>query len=926
MAFMKYAKASIVHPRLTGQEWAKVRTAAKAEARVSENLVARASEIFGKPFNPKDYLLTHATIVASVDTYEPPNSKLGKTLEGGFRVNRKYANFRVKLGCDQYINNNCFIPGTPITMADGTVKPIEDVQVGDLVLTHQGRARKVVETVCHDVDGELLAIRVRGSNERLFVTPEHPFFTFRPHVTCVACGASIARKHRTVSHLLGRPYCSRECYYRHKIPNSALILSKSGEFVEASSITTNDFASMPVIMGEQDVRVTLGQARLIGLFAAEGYYELDSRNANERVGVCWALHEDERHTLAKTVCDLMLSEFGVECVVRPHRDDRGIHVTTKTCQKVVDFFSGHVFGDGATDKRLHPDLLTAPLAVQMEILRGWFEGDGSAFDTGVGRAVPGDFRLTGTSASQSLANQMKMLLHRQGIAPRVYHNVSEGRRRLMVDGAPRVVSDPSKECHVWVVSCGAGYIATLVQDTVYESAYETVVEVRDGFQQVPDLRFLNGYCLQMFTDISSVEYRGPVYNFETEEDHSYIAGGLAVHNCDAWDRDVLLMSYKTFIGGHNFVEHVQVEELSKGRIIDAVARDLGDTVYVDILIATDRQHTDLVRAIESGKMSTLSMGCQVDGTQCTKCGHWAADETEMCMHVKYEKGNTFFDEQGRQHRVAELCGHASLDPTGGVQFIEGSWVGTPAFTGAVLRNIIQVSPDSDIAKKAAAILSQPPAEWSPATQRKAASLASSFMAGWDDEGGEGGDAPAEDTSTPSTDPDKGPFDDLEDELTTYLKDKVRKKLMKDMEDAKSPSPSPETPSSTNENISKQSLMLDDLVGDPSARAVYGSTVAVLCRTAANEAQLMEQVATLNAMYGVDIPVPLYRAALKLGSLTGYQSAGQYVRACQAVLGWQPRTAEVKNLIRLGKLLSRRCQDRRGNNDLPGSRKVKETLQ
>ncbi len=108
MAFMKFARAEIQQPTIgVGRGgWAKVRTAAKASAEVSENLIDRASEIFGKPFNPKDYLLTHATIVASVDTYEPPNVKMGRVMENGFRVNRRYANYRVKLGCDKYINNN----------------------------------------------------------------------------------------------------------------------------------------------------------------------------------------------------------------------------------------------------------------------------------------------------------------------------------------------------------------------------------------------------------------------------------------------------------------------------------------------------------------------------------------------------------------------------------------------------------------------------------------------------------------------------------------------------------------------------------------------------------------------------------------------------------------------------------------------------
>jgi len=126
-------------------------------------------------------------------------------------------------------------------------------------------------------------------------------------------------------------------------------------------------------------------------------------------------------------------------------------------------------------------------------------------------------------------------------------------------------------------------------------------------------------------------------------------------NGDSWDRQTLLNTYRTFIGAENYVEHVQIPELSKGKIIDAVARDLGDTVYIDILVATDRKHASLIQDIESGKMNAMSMGCSIQFSRCSKCGNVAADDTELCEHVRYEKGNTFVDESGKKRIVAELC-------------------------------------------------------------------------------------------------------------------------------------------------------------------------------------------------------------------------------------------------------------------------------
>lgn len=170
------------------------------------------------------------------------------------------------------------------------------------------------------------------------------------------------------------------------------------------------------------------------------------------------------------------------------------------------------------------------------------------------------------------------------------------------------------------------------------------------------------------------------------------------NNGDSWERSLLEATYKTFLKADNFVEHVQIPELSKGKILDVAIREVPfakdkegndiTSLYVDILIATNRKHKDLVEKIESGEYSAVSMGCLIKYSQCSQCGNIAADETEACKHVKYYKGNHFYDKNGVKRIVAELCGRAE-DPDS-CTFIDASWVHKPAFEGAVLRNIVSV--------------------------------------------------------------------------------------------------------------------------------------------------------------------------------------------------------------------------------------------
>ena len=71
--------------------------------------------------------------------------------------------------------SNCFRKGTKVVTKAG-IKPIEDVCMGDLVLTHQGRYRPVINTLSRDYTGDMYAIEPKYG-ETIYCTSEHPFLT-----------------------------------------------------------------------------------------------------------------------------------------------------------------------------------------------------------------------------------------------------------------------------------------------------------------------------------------------------------------------------------------------------------------------------------------------------------------------------------------------------------------------------------------------------------------------------------------------------------------------------------------------------------------------------------------------------------------------------------------------------------------------------
>lgn len=382
--------------------------------------------------------------------------------------------------------------------------------------------------------------------------------------------------------------------------------------------------------------------------------------------------------------------------------------------------------------------------------------------------------------------------------------------------------------------------------------------------------------------LGSVQENGKTINrkygnyYITPETSKYVN-----NNGDSWSREVLMKSYKTFIGSHNFQEHVQIEELSKGRIIDAVARDVGESIYIDILVATDRQHTQLVEDIESGKMGTLSMGCTVEATICSHCGNVAVDDTDMCEHIKYAKLNKFIDNSGKQRVIAELCGHPDMGDTGGVHFIEASWVAVPAFTGAVMRNILTPEMVSaDVKKKATEILSVPPSEWVVPTGNQ--KVAREMYAGMfdDDDEDEGG---AEDAS---------PMKELEDEMVQVVKKRVLDRLKTELNPPEVAEDVPNTEDDTtyqNDTIVKE--------------AEYRGAIQGIVKISSSKVELIDGIARFDKANGEPFSLDLYRTALQVGSSSNHLSLKGYLTQCHKILKRKFSSQEAKQMVRLAKLIS-----------------------
>ena len=392
------------------------------------------------------------------------------------------------------------------------------------------------------------------------------------------------------------------------------------------------------------------------------------------------------------------------------------------------------------------------------------------------------------------------------------------------------------------------------------------------------------------------------------------------NNNDAWERKLLLACFRTFIGGENYVEHIQIPEMSKGKIIDAAARDIGDSIYVDILVATQKRHNSLIRAITSGDLQTLSMGCQVEFTICTKCGNTAYDETQLCNHIRYFKGNDFVDELGKKRKIAELCGHINEEP-GSVKFIEASWVANPAFTGAVLRNVLspmELAEIQQVGEKLMIAFSQPARVPSPDSWVRAASLAAQ------DQGQSQSPSQGQGEDKPAPKKDDNPLDKAVSEMSDLIREKAIAKARAEMGTS-------ENDSLPDENLSNESLIKSALK-HPSWRRIASFVLnqtkrdpvvakkmilgMVLYRQGGWKAVESSKKFTGREILGLSRLLDLatkrrtlagetriYRTVLALGGLGKDQDVRNYLSNCRQVAGRDLTDSERQALLLKGRLFA-----------------------
>jgi len=632
------------------------------ESLIPSNQVGRIAKTVMRKADPKQYLLSHATIVASVDAYAPKGVKLGKQFERGVQIDVRYPEYRIKPDVQHLINNNndswdrplllstyktfvgaqhyCFVPGTTVLMADGTLKSIQDVNVGDEVISHTGTPRRVLHKFERQYSGEVKDVYIGHKQTPITCTPNHEFFVL-DRDKCEKCSADFSPNKRptSIKNRLNRKFCVDCGRNNRNAGNDGYVRAVKAENLKKDSIVYSPIHKSASVHDNERF------SKILGYYLADGY-RVKGRNT-----INFYLGKDERSMFQEIVDGARYLDPA--CLV-------STKVSTDTEQSIILSITSKILpgmlvsagGEKSVGKKLSQDYINSATPDDiLNLIGGYVNGDGDLHQTAQ--------RARAVSVSLDLLQQIQYLGLRAGLNSFIISHDTQVKDKTELaykDGSIHIIehSHPAWALHFDVDSTSK--IHSVLDPAKQQSRKATAGSFRfDGDKRI-----------DIITKIDTRHYEGNVYNLEVDVDHSYVVDGIvSTPQC----------------------EHIQIPELSKGFILDAIARDIGPSVYIDILVATDKKHDALVQDILSGKMNSLSMGCISQFTICTKCGNVASDDASLCPCITVDgKGSTFVDEDGQEHKIAELIGHVSV-PNSNV-FIEASWVNTPAFAGAVRRNVL----------------------------------------------------------------------------------------------------------------------------------------------------------------------------------------------------------------------------------------------
>jgi intein/homing endonuclease len=378
----------------------------------------------------------------------------------------------------------CFPAGTSVLTERGYLN-IEDVVVGDSVLTHNGRWRKVQHT--GSGYGALITLKGQG-HHGIKCTEDHPFLT--DDGSWVNAGNMLGKRWATVASV-------------PKMDIPPIVTGKSGYFYDSASnrwIVKGEIEGKNVYVGSfrnvDDAIVARREAIATKKISARGADGVDvnslgfARFLGYWVGDGWVTGNDVAICGSVEDKDLI---FGImtEAGIRPTMSLERTSFRAKSGSVGLSNWLRDNFSSGASNKKIPAWLHGQSDEYRAAFLDGYYTADGHEESPKRGGRV-----RRFTTVSKKLAIGVRVLLNQSGLSASI--TLHTPKRINRIEGR-----------------------------TVNERPFYRVT----SYNSATSFKFFDGKGFGRVRSVSDSAQNDVVYNLAVEEDESYTADGIIVHNC-----------------------------------------------------------------------------------------------------------------------------------------------------------------------------------------------------------------------------------------------------------------------------------------------------------------------------------------------------------------------------------------------------------
>ena len=395
------------------------------------------------------------------------------------------------------------LPATgPIITKTGR-REIQTTRVGDHVLTHRGRFRKVTHVGRHRYTGTMYGFRLNGSVDTEWFTDEHPLW-MRRIVRPAPQKKRILDKERfaaarevKVGDRIGFPIDTA------RVGAAATFISSLGNPRLATKGGTSDdgyeksihVATMTKVIDLSPSTHDDNLWYLLGCYLGDGYRR-KKIDLKYEVMFCVGAHDSP---LAKEVRKA-LQALGIGFSEDRNGGDNNIKIVARS--KHLHMICGR-FGDGAQNKAIPPELMQIEDHLLEPLIQGYRDTDGNDVprrQMSRGNVLQGGWQIPSTSLQ--LLRDLQRLLLRQSVfggIRKVWHGGPQTIEGRIVQTLPR-----------WAL-----HVRT---DAVKRTSYE----------------FMDGVVCVRVKKIEKRQTDEWVWNLSVDEDDTFCAPMMATHNCKSF--------------------------------------------------------------------------------------------------------------------------------------------------------------------------------------------------------------------------------------------------------------------------------------------------------------------------------------------------------------------------------------------------------